>query len=154
MDQWTSGQKGRPLVTPKNYLRAKGRMLLVTPNIIANRRTAKGRTCHLYTAPLPYQPSISPKPYLELLSSTLYFFAAVSIRFQAARRSASVTPSTWLKRAAALRTCEAFSRGSLRCLGKANFVVGMRSRAVSFSFAMAFPPCLLGRARSSRGWRG
>jgi hypothetical protein len=37
---------------------------------------------------------VSKNFYLELLSSTLYFFAAVSIRFQAARRSASVTPST------------------------------------------------------------
>ena len=32
--------------------------------------------------------------YLELLSSTSYFFAAASIRFHAALRSASVTPST------------------------------------------------------------
>src|ERR1700733_15893697 len=74
------------------------------------------------------------------LSSTLYFFAAVSIRFQAARRSASVTPCTWLKRAAALRTCDAFSRGSLRCLGNAYLVAGIRSRAASFSFAMPSPP--------------
>ncbi len=39
-----------------------------------------------------------------LFSSTPNRFAADCMRFQAARRSASVTPFTWLKRAAALRT--------------------------------------------------
>jgi hypothetical protein len=38
--------------------------------------------------------SVGTNFYRELLSSTLYFFAAVSIRFQAARRSASVTSFT------------------------------------------------------------
>jgi hypothetical protein len=75
-------------------------------------------------APLPHQPNSSqefrvhrppessPGRYdgLELqagpasLSSTAYRFAADRMRFQAARRSASVTPFTWLKRATALRT--------------------------------------------------
>jgi len=57
------------------------------------------------------------------------------MRFHAARRSASVTPFTWFRRAAALRTWEAFSSGSLRCLGNANLVVGIRLRVDVVSFA-------------------
>src|SRR5271156_5773478 len=89
------------------------------------------------------------------------------MRFHAALRSASVTPCTWLKRAAALRTWVAFSKGSLRCLGNANLVAGIRSRTDSVSFAISFLPSeyllratamrtgLAGRldaARRSRGW--
>src|SRR5258708_30760355 len=58
-------------------------------------------------------------------TSTPYFLAAARIRLQAASRSDSVTPSTWSKRAIALRTCPASFNGSLRSLGKANVQAGM-----------------------------
>jgi hypothetical protein len=77
-------------------------------------------------------------PYADFFKSTPKRFAADSIRFHAARRSAAVTPSTWLKRAAALRTWEAFSKGSLRCLGKANLLVDILSRVGLVNFAMIF----------------
>src|SRR6202034_2783933 len=49
------------------------------------------------------------------------------IRFHARSRSASVTPSTWLKRAIALRTCRASVSGSLRSLGNAKSLSASRS---------------------------
>src|SRR5579864_194440 len=55
------------------------------------------------------------------------FLAAARMRLHAASRSDSLTPSTWSKRAIALRTCLASFRGSLRSLGKANVPDDMRS---------------------------
>jgi hypothetical protein len=54
--------------------------------------------------------------------------AAERIRFQAASRSESLTPSTWSKRATALRTWLAWLSGSLRSFGNANFSDDVRSR--------------------------
>jgi NADPH:quinone reductase-like Zn-dependent oxidoreductase len=51
--------------------------------------------------------------------STPCFLAALLIRLQASSRSLSLTPSTWLKRAIALRTWSASLSGSFRSLGKA-----------------------------------
>ena len=53
--------------------------------------------------------------------STPNFLAAALMRPKAFSRSSSETSLTWSKRAMALRTWEAFSRGSLRWSGKANF---------------------------------
>src|ERR1019366_9713820 len=44
------------------------------------------------------------------------------------------------KRATALHTREAFSSVSLRCLGKANLLADIRSRASLVSFAIVFLP--------------
>jgi hypothetical protein len=60
------------------------------------------------------------------LTSTPNFRAAVRIRRHAASRSASVTPSTWSKRAMALRTCLASLSGSLRFLVNAKVVERIR----------------------------
>src|SRR5947208_348783 len=60
--------------------------------------------------------------------------------FQASLRSSSVTPSTWSKRAIALRTWLAFSSGSLRCLGKAKVPEERSLRCSASSLAMRFPP--------------
>src|SRR5207244_12926027 len=60
------------------------------------------------------------------ISSTPYFRAAARIRRHAASRSASLTPSTWSKRAIALRTCRASFSGSLRSFGNANVERGIR----------------------------
>ena len=67
------------------------------------------------------------------------------MRFQATSRSASLTPSTWLKRAIALRTWLAFSSGSLRSFGKANWRESMALRLIGVE-------CAHGRllSRSSR----
>src|SRR2546430_3810374 len=54
------------------------------------------------------------------LTSTPYLRAAVRMRRHAASRSASLTPSTWSKRAIALRTWRASFSGSLRSFGNAN----------------------------------
>src|SRR5947209_7023595 len=58
--------------------------------------------------------------------STPNLRAAVRIRRHAASRSLSLTPSTWSKRATALRTCRASFSGSLRSFGKAKVVVRIR----------------------------
>src|SRR5207244_1821269 len=54
------------------------------------------------------------------LTSTPYLRAAARMRRHAASRSASLTPSTWSKRAMALRTWRASFSGSLRSFGNAN----------------------------------
>jgi len=89
--------------------------------------------------------------YLDSCSSTPYRFAADCIRFHAARRSASVTSFTWWKRATALRTCEAFSSGSLRCLGKANLLADIRSRTGLVNFAIVSLPRGISCARRAPG---
>src|SRR2546429_161567 len=60
------------------------------------------------------------------LTSTPYLRAAVRMRRHAASRSLSLTPSTWSKRAIALRTWRASLSGSLRSLGNANVWAGIR----------------------------
>jgi hypothetical protein len=68
----------------------------------------------------PIAPYFLSSRQLFSCSSTLCFFAAAWMRFHAASRSVSLTSFTWLKRATALRTWLAFSRGSLRCFSNAN----------------------------------
>src|SRR3982074_1328739 len=60
-------------------------------------------------------------------TSTPYFLAAARMRRHAESRSVSLTPSTWSKRAMALRTCPASLSGSLRSFGKANLSEAIRS---------------------------
>ena len=60
--------------------------------------------------------------------------------FQAASRSASLTPSTWSKRAIALRTWLAFSSGSLRSFGNANWRESMALRLIGVEFAHGIAP--------------
>src|ERR1700682_6394843 len=83
------------------------------------------------------------------LTSTPYFRAAVRIRRHAASRSDSLTPSTWSKRAMALRTCLASFSGSLRSLGNANvpdairfFCLALRAGERRLVTAMVLPPSM------------
>src|SRR6185437_5165766 len=66
-------------------------------------------------------------------TSTPYFLAAFLIRSQASSRSLSETPSTWSKRAIALRTWLAFSIGSLRSFGNAYWLSLRCSRSFASS---------------------
>jgi hypothetical protein len=62
-----------------------------------------------------------------------------TMRFQARSRSVSLTPSTWPKRAMALRTWAASLSGSLRSSGAANWLSESR-----FSSAVLIPSLIFG----------
>jgi hypothetical protein len=75
--------------------------------------------------------------------STPNFRAAARIRRQAASRSLSLTPCTWLKRATAFRTCSASPIGSFSCDGNANgscfslVAIALLSESASFGAVLS-----------------